>query len=300
MIVPHLSRVANKDLVVEEIHSVVIFLERPNMDFTVSSFVSHCVRCLNQRKNDEVFPGLAKDRLLRGTSFAVNRRMGHGVGAAWILVVILQALSPAASAQQENNDYYAPRPTNTEKQLFNNVQGHHLAPGRAAMEKGEFPPALEHFEFILAYYPNHPQALFALSELCLKWKHLTCDLKVEQWLQKAIARNPDAAQSYVVQAMHLHRKNKLDDAVKVYKRAIELAPNSVNAHYNLGLAYADLKQYDLANLHAQKSLALGANLPGLRTRLEKVGKWNPNVSLPEPESQPAAEPTPSAPRKTAE
>ena len=270
------------------------------MNFIVSGFVSHYVRCLNQRKNCKMFPGLVKDLLLRGTIFSVNRRMGRGVGAAWILVAILQALSPAATAQQANNDYYAPRPTQAERQLFNNVQGHHLAPGRAAMEKGEFPPALEHFEFILGYYPNHPQALFALSELCLKWKHPTCDLKAEQWLQKAIERNPEAAQSYVVQAMHLHRKNKLDAAVKVYKRAIELAPNSVNAHYNLGLAYADLKQYDLANLHAQKSLALGANLPGLRARLEKVGKWNPNVSLPEPEAQPAAESSPPVSSKTAE
>jgi hypothetical protein len=51
----------------------------------------------------------------------------------------------------------------------------------------------------------------------------------------------------------------------------------------------DLKQYDLANEHAQRSYQLGAYAPGLRNKLQKVGKWNPNVVL-----TPTAEATPAA------
>ena len=229
----------------------------------------------------------------------LRRASGFRLGIVLILTAILQLGNGAVLAQQGNLDYYAPRTGQNEIQLFNNVQGHHLGLGREEMEKGRYAPALEHFEFILRYYPNHPQTLIALSELCLKWKSPVCDVTAERWYQRAIERNPAAAQSHVVQALHLHRKNKLDEAVKAYGRAIELAPNSINAHYNLGLAYADLKQYELANQHAQKSYALGANLPGLRFRLEKVGKWNPNVSLPASEAKPAAEPAPLAsPEKT--
>ena len=224
----------------------------------------------------------------------LRRASGFRLGIVLILTAILQLGNVAVLAQQGNLDYYAPRTGQNEIQLFNNVQGHHLGLGREEMEKGRYAPALEHFEFILRYYPNHPQTLFALSELCQKWKTPACDGIADRWFQRAVERNPEAAPSHLVQAMHLHRKNKLDDAVKSYKRAIELAPNSVNAHYNLGLAYTDLKQYDQANLHAQKSYSLGVTLPGLRARLEKVGKWNPGARLPEPEAKPAADTPPSA------
>lgn len=210
----------------------------------------------------------------------------------------MQFVASSVFAQQGNLDYYAPGQTST--QLYRNVMLH-FPSGRDYASRGQWGSALADYEFILNFYPNHPQALIELSELCVKWKAATCDVTAESWYQKAIARNPGAAQSYVVLALHLHRKKKLDEAVKIYKQAIELAPNSINAHYNLGLAYADLQQYELANLHAQKSYSLGVTLLGLRSRLEKVGKWNPNATLPEPEIKSPAELQPSiAKEKTSE
>lgn len=208
-------------------------------------------------------------------------------------MAILLLGSMATLAQQHGLDYYAPRTGNNEITLFNNVEGHHLGPGRAEMlKKNRYHAALEHFEFILRYYPNHPQTLSLLSELCMKWKSPTCD--AEGWFQKAIERNPDAAPTYVVYAIHLHRKKRLNEAVTAYRRALDLEPDSVNAHYNLALAYIDLKQYDLANQHAQKSYALGALLPGLRRKLETLGKWNPDVSVPSSKAKPSARPLPQS------
>ena len=268
------------------------------MRFTTKDVISDCMNRQYQRKTSAMCAGITSEYTMRRAVLSPSRPLGYPFGIILILTAILQMFSLTAFAQQSNLDYYASR-TGTEIQLFNNVQSYHLGPGREEMDKGRYGAALEHFEFILRYYPNHPQTLIALSELCLKWKSPVCDVTAERWYQRAIERNPAAAQSHVVQALHLHRKNKLDEAVKAYGRAIELAPNSINAHYNLGLAYADLKQYELANQHAQKSYALGANLPGLRFRLEKVGKWNPNVSLPASEAKPAAEPAPlAAPEKT--
>ena len=272
--------------------------------FSVVKATSRCLSRLSPRVNSSAFARLASEPSIRSTVLSPNRAPGCRLGVLLILMLIQQMLGLPALAQQRNLsqgnlDYYAPRAEGNESQLFNNVIGHHLAPGREQMQRGEYVGALAHFEFILRYYPNHPQTLAYLSELCLKWKSPICDGAADMWFPKAIAINPGAAQSYVVQALHLHRKNKLDDAVKSYQRAVELAPNSINAHYNLGLAYSDLKQYDQANLHAQKSYALGVTLPGLRARLEKVGKWNSNVSLPESEPKPAAEPaSPVSPEKT--
>lgn len=209
------------------------------------------------------------------------------MGSVLILLATLTMLNLTAFAAESNLDYYAPRDV-VQNNFYANVINYHLQPGRDDMQTGHYDRSMHNFEFILNYYTNHPEALIGLSELCARWKSPVCDSVAERRFQRAIERNPRAALSYVVQGLHLHRKNKLEEAVKSYKQAIELSPDSVNAHYNLGLAYTDSKQYELANLHAQKSYALGVRLTGLRTRLEKVGKWNPNVTLPANEVKSAA------------
>jgi len=218
-------------------------------------------------------------------------------GNTFFLSVMLYAFSVTAFAQRGDLDYYAPRTTGEggTQQMYNSSLNNHLRSGRERLASGDYNAAKGEFEFVLNFFPNDPQALSGLSEVCAKWKSAVCDNAIGERFQRAIARNPGAAQSYVVQAMYFHRINKLDAAVKAYKQAIELAPDSVNAHYNLGLAYADLKQFDLANQHAQKSYAGGVTLPGLRTRLQNAGKWNPNVSLPVSDAKPVAEtPLPEA------
>jgi len=46
-----------------------------------------------------------------------------------------------------------------------------------------------------------------------------------------------------------------------------------NFHYNLGLAFLDVGDTELALKHAKRAYALGYRLPGLKSRLEKLGKW---------------------------
>src|SRR5688572_7006614 len=143
-------------------------------------------------------------------------------------IMLLQSVSLSIFAQDDNKtgqDFYASRGS-VESRTLNNVMQHHFGPGRERMAMGNFGAAMSDFEFILNYFPNHPQVLIAFSELCEKWKTAICDSKAEQWFQRAIERNPGAAQSYVVQAMYYHRRNRLDEAVKSYKRAVEVAPES--------------------------------------------------------------------------
>jgi tetratricopeptide (TPR) repeat protein len=220
------------------------------------------------------------------------------VGVLLVLAFVSQAMSLAAFGQEGNLDFYAPRSAQ-HKQTLSNVEQFHMAPARVHIGNKQYASALADLEFVLNYFSNHPQALVSLSDLCQAWKSPQCDRAAERRFQSAIERNPEVAQSHVVQALYLHRNGKVEEAVRSYKRAIELAPDSLNAHYNIGLAYFDLKQYDLANLHAQKSYALGVTLTALRTRLEKVGKWNTNVTLPEAVAKSASE-SPPPPEKSLE
>ena len=211
--------------------------------------------------------------------------------------VAMQLNGSAAFAQSRdyalpgNQDYYAPRTTVEQVQTITNVELYHLGPGVDAMSKGRYLQALADFEFILRYYPNHPKVLGLVAEMCRKFKPKDCP--AEGWFKKAVDRNPNAAPTFLLYAFHLHKEGRVKESVALYQRYIELEPNSVNGHYNLGLAYMALGQYDLANEEAQRSYRLGATLPGLRHGLEKRGKWNPAV-------QPAVADVRPAPRSSAE
>jgi tetratricopeptide (TPR) repeat protein len=137
------------------------------------------------------------------------------------------------------------------------------------MRKKEYSSAKANLEFILNYYPNHPRALALLSEVCDV--RATCDM--DAWFDKAIQRNPNAPKTYLIYAVHLQRRHHLPEAIDNYKKAISLDPMEPYAHYDLGLAYFDAKQFVLANREAQIAASLGVALPGLRNKLERSGQW---------------------------
>ena len=76
--------------------------------------------------------------------------------------------------------------------------------------------------------------------------------------ENAIAVNPDVAATYVLQGIYLYRAKRLPAAVTSLEKAVKLDPDSLNAHYNLGLVYFETKQFELANAHAQRAYQLGA------------------------------------------
>jgi len=62
-------------------------------------------------------------------------------------------------------------------------------------------------------------------------------------------------------------------AVDQLEKGVALAPDDGNAHYNVGLAYFQLGDYQSALDHAKKAESLGFPLQGLKQKLEKAGKW---------------------------
>ena len=55
--------------------------------------------------------------------------------------------------------------------------------------------------------------------------------------QRSVEINPDYAQGYeALGELYIYLKRN-DDAVRVLERAVDLAPGSGKAHYNLGRAY---------------------------------------------------------------
>jgi tetratricopeptide (TPR) repeat protein len=201
-----------------------------------------------------------------------------------------------AHAQKTTFDYYAAKADKTiEGRRLATVEQFHLGKGEQNFHSGQYSTALSEFVFILGEYPNHPRALLLLAEMCSKSKSINCD--VDGLFEKAIDVNPRVAGTYVVRGLYYHRTGRLANAIVSYNQALQLDPDSLNANYNLGLAYLDQKQYARANEVAQHAYALGAPLPGLRNKLQSVGAWHPLDAAPSPsrdEAPPAAAPTPAS------
>jgi tetratricopeptide (TPR) repeat protein len=189
--------------------------------------------------------------------------------------LLLVCNTTSAQSDRGNRDYYNPGTTTDEKATWQSAHHFHLGPALEAMKHNDWKPAYDNFRFILYLFPNSPQALNGMSELCVtKWKSPNCD--ADSWFEKAIAVNPGIATTWTLYGIHLQREKHAAEAIEKFEHALKLRPDDINAHYNMGLAYFELKEYGKANEQAQISYSLGAPLPGLRDLLKREGRWDPH------------------------
>lgn len=193
------------------------------------------------------------------------------LNASVTLILLLGLAAPSHSEGITPSDYYGDE---YGKRLLHDVETHHLGPGIERMngKSHMWTYAMQDFDFILAYYPNHPRGLQLKGEIAMKLgkPHLA-----EQSFRKAIELYPNSTSTYILYAIFLQQNGKLDAAETNYKKALDADPNSAATHYNLGLLYFKQSRYALANTHAQRAYALGYPLPGLRKKLLAAKAWNP-------------------------
>lgn len=218
--------------------------------------------------------------MIFASSHAPRRADLRRTGAALLLLAaipVAMAQTPPRRAGVDYdtaNDYYAAVPTGRHKV----VEQYHLGPCEKNLNARNYRKALGECGFILRIFPNHPQALLLSMRACERSTQIRCEL--DELFARAIAINPKAPDTYVLHGMHLHHVRKYGEARQSYERALELDADSMNAHYNLGLACIELKDYACANRHAQQAYSLGAALPGLRDRLQKAGQWTGDAAVP--------------------
>lgn len=191
---------------------------------------------------------------------------------AWLAVLVIAPTLHAAAVPEwrRPHDYYVTDPTS--RNLLKMVEGYHLEQGTRKMERGEYGYARQDFDFILRYFPNDPKALLLMGELAIKTGK---PREAVRYFQTAIRMFPDRAATHTAYGVFLHRAGKLRQAIDQYREALKLDPTSAETHYDLGLAYLDIHDYKLANRHAHTAYRLGYPLPGLRRRLQRLGKWMP-------------------------
>ena len=131
-------------------------------------------------------------------------------------------------------------------------------------------------DYTLRAIPNHYRALVAMMNLGFKGKKDPppgAGFPVECYFDRAIRFRPEDGAVRTIYGIYLFRRGKMTDAITQFETAEKLGDNSGNLHYNAGLVYFELGDYDKAVAHAKQAAELGFALPGLRDKLTKIGKW---------------------------
>jgi tetratricopeptide (TPR) repeat protein len=77
----------------------------------------------------------------------------------------------------------------------------------------------------------------------------------------------------VVYARFLSKQKRNDEAAQQLEAAIGYVKDNPLSHYNIGLAYFDMGQYDKALVQAHKALALGLDRTELVDQLKAANQW---------------------------
>jgi tetratricopeptide (TPR) repeat protein len=131
-------------------------------------------------------------------------------------------------------------------------------------------------DYTLRAFPNHPRALRSLMEWGFRKKTdrpYRTHWPIWCYFDRAIRFQPDDAQVKMLYAVYLQRQGKFSAAAAQLEEAQKLVSDNANIHYNMGLVYLDLKEYEKSLDHAHRAYSLGFPLEGLRNRLTRAGKW---------------------------
>ncbi len=151
--------------------------------------------------------------------------------------------------------------------------------------------------YTLRAIPNHHRALVAMMRLGEKEKTPQpqgSTYTVECWFERAVQFRPDDGIVRMIYSTYLNKTGKAANASAQLDVASTYAKDNAFTHYNIGLHYFDLKNYDKALVQAHKAMDLGFPQTALRDQLQSVGKWSEPVN---PSSAPLAESPSSAPAK---
>jgi uncharacterized protein (TIGR02996 family) len=161
--------------------------------------------------------------------------------------------------------------------------------GYSAIEKRHFPPHVEalmrgsttsaiggDIDYMLDKVPNHHRALLSLVRLGDKEKSDRAKGtrgKIGCYFERALRFRPDDTTVRLIYATFLHKNAREPEATHQLELTAEAANDNPFTHYNVGLIYFDLKNYDRALSQAHKAYGLGFNRPELRDQLKSAGKW---------------------------
>lgn len=146
---------------------------------------------------------------------------------------------------------------------------------KSSRHANELPPAAG-FGYTLWAFPNHPQALAAMEDLSIRYKAETLPgalIRVHCFFQRAVRFTPDDALIRAIYGYYYARRGKTVEARRQLEKAEALDAVNIDTYVYVSFAYLEMKDYEKSVAAAKRAYELGFALPGLRNRLQRLGKW---------------------------
>lgn len=155
------------------------------------------------------------------------------------------------------------------------VKQNHYDPAVGRMQQGEYSHrVMADLDYLLRHWPNHRPGLEAVIRYELaggkpyEWAPAYC------YLERARAFVPDDPGVPLLEGYYYWKKKDDSRAIQAFESALAIDPKSLDAHYDLGLVYCEMGQYEKALTHARAAYDGGYPLPGLRHKLQEAGHWS--------------------------
>ena len=200
------------------------------------------------------------------------------VKAAWVLLFVgclpVQAQVAVSSCGELGTpfgDYLKDKDKVTMSESF------HFTPEVESLTRGKSTTMVGgDLDFMLRNYPNHHRVLAAMMRLGQKEKTQQpagATYTVACYFDRAIRFRPDDIVARMLYATYLSKNRREADASAQLELAPTTAADNPFSHYNIGLIYLEMKNYDRALEQAHKAYGLGFGRPELKDRLKSAGRW---------------------------
>jgi tetratricopeptide (TPR) repeat protein len=128
--------------------------------------------------------------------------------------------------------------------------------------------------YTLNRFPNHHRALWAMARYMLRSERRPVPgsrNSPECWFERASRFKPDDGVPIMIHGIYEHRLGRLQNSLDRYQEALVLMPDSGELHYNMGLLYFDMNEYERSADHARRAYDAGYPLLGLQNKLRSAG-----------------------------
>jgi len=220
--------------------------------------------------------------------------MNRHLATATVLLALLGMHGAwAQSSCGDLGNAYGPFDYRTDRHKLGIVEQFHFTPEVEALIRGKSSPIVGNdLDYTLRAFPNHHRALAALTRHGQRTKSpqpAGLRYPVDCYFERAVRFRPDDTTVRILLAGHLFRTGRTDEALVQLRVAGEAASTNGFTHYNIGLAYFDMKRYDKALEHAHRAMQLGfVERQELKKQLEGIGRWVEPAGEPATPAQPAS------------
>ena len=226
------------------------------------------MRIYNMSRNSR-----AVDRAVYRAVHRLVMSLSIGLLAATPFTVFGQA---SRSVCGELSNAYGPYDYRSDRDKLPIVEIAHFTPEVEALIRGLSGLIGADIDYTLRAFPNHHRALLTMMRLGDRTKSVQpagAKYTVDCYFQRAIRFKPDDTTARMLFANYLLKNGRSAEANQQMEQTLTLAGDNPFTHYNAGLVFLDLKNYEKALQQAHTAYALGFSRPELREALKKAGKW---------------------------